>query len=89
MTPRICIECDHRWTGDLNCPECGAPGQPLPRKRGRPPKGTSARSVRREIRMEPADRDALDALRLPGETRNDADLRVMRAVFAAVRQPPA
>jgi hypothetical protein len=30
MTPRICIECDHRWDGDLNCPECGAPGQPLP-----------------------------------------------------------
>lgn len=33
MTPRICIECDHRWTGALPCPECGAPGQPLP---GRP-----------------------------------------------------
>jgi len=30
MTPRICIECDHRWSGDLACPECGAPGQPLP-----------------------------------------------------------
>jgi hypothetical protein len=30
MTPRICIECDHRWTGDLACPECGSPGEPLP-----------------------------------------------------------
>jgi hypothetical protein len=30
MIRRICIECDHRWTGGLNCPECGAPGEPLP-----------------------------------------------------------
>jgi hypothetical protein len=87
VTRRICIECDHRWTGDLNCPQCGAPGEPLPKRpRGRPPKGTTTRSVRREIRMEPADREALDALRQPGETRNDADLRVMRAGIEAVRE---
>jgi len=30
MTPRVCIECDHRWNGELSCPECGAPGEPLP-----------------------------------------------------------
>jgi len=80
MTPRLCIACDHRWTGDLNCPECGEPGQPLP-KRGRPPKDATPRSVRREIRMEPADAAALDALRLPGESRNDSDLRVLRSTL--------
>ena len=48
------------------------------RNRGRPPKGDTPRSVRREIRMEPADAEALNALRKPGETRNDADLRVLR-----------
>ena len=68
MTPRICIE-------------CGAPGEPLPRKQGRPPKGDTPRSVRREIRLEPTDAAALDALRKPGETRNDADLRVLRAAL--------
>jgi|GEM_PF-2231218 site-specific DNA-cytosine methylase len=56
---------------------------PVKRGRGRPPKGATARSVRREIRMEPADAAALDALRQPGESRNDADLRVLRAGLAS------
>jgi hypothetical protein len=40
FTKRICIECDHEFTSktpvfpdeheDINCPECGAPGEPLP-----------------------------------------------------------
>lgn len=49
-----------------------------PRRPGRPPKGKTPRSVRREIRMEPTDAEALDALQRPGETRNDSDLRVLR-----------
>lgn len=26
---RVCIGCDHRWTGELACPRCKAPGQPI------------------------------------------------------------
>ena len=29
-TDRICIECDHKYKGDLKCPECGeSAGEPL------------------------------------------------------------
>ena len=39
MTPRACIECDHKYSGVLTCPECGGAGEPLPQGRppGRPP----------------------------------------------------
>jgi hypothetical protein len=71
MINQLCPHCD----GD-GCDKCNDGWK---RKRGRPRKGTAVRSVRREIRMEPADAAALDALRKPGETRNDADLRLARA----------
>jgi hypothetical protein len=80
LVDQLCPSCD----GD-GCPSCVDGWKPK-RPRGRPPKGATTRSVRREIRMEPADREDLDALRQPGETRNDADLRVMRAGIEAVRE---
>lgn len=27
--PRCCIGCGHRWTGPLDCPDCGEPGEPV------------------------------------------------------------
>ena len=26
---RCCIGCGHRWTGPLDCPDCGEPGEPV------------------------------------------------------------
>ena len=26
---RACVACPHVWTGDLACPACGEPGEPL------------------------------------------------------------
>jgi len=74
----LCAKCHHAGT-------TAREGDRAP-SRGRPPKGATPRSVRREIRMEPADAAALDALRLPGETRNDADLRVLRLALTRPRE---
>ena len=34
---RCCIGCGHRWTGPLDCPECGEPGEPVDDGRQGPP----------------------------------------------------
>jgi hypothetical protein len=34
---RCCIGCGHRWTGALDCPECGEPGEPVDDGRQGPP----------------------------------------------------
>lgn len=42
MTRRACMECSRIWTGTLSCPDCGAPGEPIPapkRGPGRPKVG--------------------------------------------------
>lgn len=35
--PRCCIGCGHRYTGALDCPLCGEPGEPLDDGRQGPP----------------------------------------------------
>lgn len=34
--PRCCIGCGHRWTGPLDCPDCGEPGEPVDARQGPP-----------------------------------------------------
>ncbi len=34
--PRCCIGCGHRWTGPLDCPDCGEPGEPTDASQGPP-----------------------------------------------------
>ena len=31
MVDRACVSCPHTWNGDISCPECGEPGEPLER----------------------------------------------------------
>ena len=86
MTRRACLDCPATWTGAINCPTCGAPGEPQePRGRGQPPKphGTArnpASGGRKWFAVLSGDEAAeVDAAQAPGESRADLLLRLVRA----------
>lgn len=57
-TDRACVACDRVYSGELLCPDCGEPGEPIPVRVGRP-RLKQRRNKRFEIQLLPEEIEAL------------------------------
>jgi len=73
LIDQLCAHCD----GD-GCAKCHDGWK---RKRGRPLKDSEKRGKRHDLRMTQSDREAIEHAKRPGESMNDAALRLVRAGY--------